>query len=194
MRLSRFLPVLALAFGLGLLTAGSPAFAQKDKEVDLGDFNLKFQVPAGWKVLKTEKKKDSAYVILQEVKAADGAKSKALIGVWIGKKYVADALGVGDVKKGSDLAAAVWAARRAESWVAGSPDKLLPFKADGFDVGFSLNDKSTVTADYKTKTLAFHGVANEKRDGGELTAACASDPDALGRTMKVLEFVIGKEK
>ena len=77
---------------------------------------------------------------------------------------------------------------------ADAPEKLLPLKADAFDVGFSLTDKTYVTAEYKTKTRTYYATAAEKRDGDELTAACASDPDAIGKARRVLDTIIGKEK
>lgn len=179
---------------LGVLLCSAVASAQKDKEVELADFKVKFTIPAGWKVLKTEKKKDTALVVMQETQVAKGAKTKALIGIWLGKKYITDAPAQGEVNAGKDLAGAVWASRRALAWAAGTPEKLLPYQGGDLDVGLNLMDKRFVSAQYKTKTLAVYAVGSEKREGGELTAAAISDPDAIERVKKVLDGLIGKEK
>lgn len=176
-----------------LMLCGAVSTAQKGKEYDFGDFNVKFAVPAGWKVLKTEKKKDSAFIVLQETVVAKGAKSKAVMGIWMGKKYIADAPAAGNVKAGNDASGALLATRRLLSYAAGTPERLAPLQSDDVVIGFALGDNTQITLEYQTKTQSVYGFGSAKREGGEMTAAAVADADpvALEKVRGTLNDLIG---
>lgn len=180
----------AAAFLLGCTTVSN---AQKDKELEFADFNVKFAVPAGWKVLKTEKKKDFAFVVLQETAVAKGSKSKATLGLFMGKKYIAEAPASGDVNAKNDASGALLASRRVLSYAAGTPEKLLPLQADSVLFGSTLGDTTQITLEYKTKTQSVYGYGSEKREGGPVVAAAVSDAAGFEKVKATLNDLVGYE-
>jgi hypothetical protein len=181
-------PVAAAALFFGCTAAST---AQKDKELDFGDFNVKFAVPAGWKVLKTEKKKDSAFIVLQETAVAKAAKSKATLGLFMGKKYIAEAPASGDVNAGNDASGALLASRRVLAFAAGTPDKLAPLQSQDVLFGLTLGDTKQITLEYKTRTQTVYGYGSSKREGGELVAAAVADATAIERVKATLNGLVG---
>lgn len=172
--------------GLTLVLASLVSAAEPAKVVEFSGHKIRFEVPEGWKVVKMQSTKKEAHCLLQE---GSKDKVKATICIWAGDKTIKQAPAPAPGIEGkNEIAAAAWANRKAMSL---SLRERLPAEATALNSsGYKSGELSFFGWQSESLTIRGWGISVEERDGGPLTAGCASAPIEFNDTQRVLTGII----